>query len=403
MKQIRPTKLICGSCGTEVLLPENERPVAGMAIGRNSNLGTLILPTKQDMQKLSPRQRKQFSSLFGCADVTEQINDMSPEDVKALLTTITSSMSSKVGRSSDAVIDIKKSIEASGTILEHHLYKQHVLAQMFKFMSNAYHLYSWSKLKEYNPSYFHQNMLRCGYDYTWDVLCNKLYEQYKMHQHHDEKCFIEDNRWYNKELAIKMFDDYVSQFNNLIHIAKTRRFGNIKYYDIRTAGNLLPKSDTFNYKKGLPVEKLHDVVNEIHRLRMEIMNASTPLELYNTVNVWNHVRPSLFIRKKSIKKQFRKDTQPYYLSRGIQCKAWQSAFKGYGAYFSMQNLILFYGMRFKRMNSASCDKLGESQSIARLDRLAHQYRKEGHNLLGAFKQFLEDNEVNIKDVVSSWK
>lgn len=40
------TKVICQNCGAEVIIPQHESTVIGTAIGQDSGLGTVVLPTK---------------------------------------------------------------------------------------------------------------------------------------------------------------------------------------------------------------------------------------------------------------------------------------------------------------------------------------------------------------------
>ena len=39
------TKVLCSACGAEIIIPANQHPVSGMAIGKDSGLGTVVLPT----------------------------------------------------------------------------------------------------------------------------------------------------------------------------------------------------------------------------------------------------------------------------------------------------------------------------------------------------------------------
>lgn len=41
---MKETKVVCPKCGSEIAIPEHESFVAGIAIGKDSGLGTVALP-----------------------------------------------------------------------------------------------------------------------------------------------------------------------------------------------------------------------------------------------------------------------------------------------------------------------------------------------------------------------
>ena len=57
------TKVICQNCGAEVIIPEHECQVTGTVIGKDSGLGTVVLPTKNGAPKL-PNEAELISALL---------------------------------------------------------------------------------------------------------------------------------------------------------------------------------------------------------------------------------------------------------------------------------------------------------------------------------------------------
>jgi hypothetical protein len=80
------------------------------------------------------------------------------------------------------------------------------------------------------------------------------------------------------------------------------------------------------------------------------------------------------------------------------CEEWKNAYKGYGGYFSMQNLILFHGCRI----IVDGKKLSKDDSIKQLDEWADGHLNEGYWMLGALKQLIIDNGFNIERKRAEW-
>ena len=84
-----------------------------------------------------------------------------------------------------------------------------------------------------------------------------------------------------------------------------------------------------------------------------------------------------------------------------QCKAWVDAYKGSGAFFTMQNLIRFHGCTAIDDNGKRLDKY---QSLAFLSAKAEMYQDgEGWRLLAVLKKMLSDNNIDIKKKMSEWR
>lgn len=77
-------------------------------------------------------------------------------------------------------------------------------------------------------------------------------------------------------------------------------------------------------------------------------------------------------------------------------KAFIDSYKGAGAYFTMRDLIKFHGCRFEGMN--------EQNSLTHLRMLAEEYSShmEGYKMLGALKEFLRYNGIDVKQRVTDW-
>lgn len=84
-----------------------------------------------------------------------------------------------------------------------------------------------------------------------------------------------------------------------------------------------------------------------------------------------------------------------------QSKAWVDAYKGSGAFFTMQNLIRFHACVAIDDNGKRLDKY---QSLAFLSEKAEMYKDgEGWRLLAVLKKMLSDNNIDIKKKMAGWR
>ena len=84
-----------------------------------------------------------------------------------------------------------------------------------------------------------------------------------------------------------------------------------------------------------------------------------------------------------------------------QSKAWMDAYKGAGAFFTMQNLIRFHGCTAVNDRGRRLDKY---QSLTFLSAKAEEYKNgEGWRLLAVLKKMLADNNINIKKKMAAWR
>lgn len=106
--------------------------------------------------------------------------------------------------------------------------------------------------------------------------------------------------------------------------------------------------------------------------------ANTPMELYRAFAAYNKARVPLH-----------DDTR--------QSAAWVDAYKGAGAYFSMQNLIRFHGMYLLDKTNVMT---GED-AIGVLDECAD--RKRGWELLGMLKEAIKLNHIDVAKKSDEWE
>jgi hypothetical protein len=373
------TKVVCPKCGAEIAISEQEHVTIGLAIGADSGLGVIELPLANNNKK--------------AIDRIKQLEDAGI-DVSSLFAMTKPDGGQVIAIRLDNVVT---EIKGGGDVRSSHLFKQHVLAQMFKMLLTRTFV---GKLRKYvtkqcpdgtyDMSSYTERMKMFGYDYTWRVLVEELGRQESMFKHGDTKCFREDNRWYNKELAIAMIDDYFDQLQLLLHSHKTHLYKKTgeTYICYSGAEKILKgkKDSDYGY---LYLNEFAQVFRAIKMYREAIQKATTPRALYNAVKAFVVVMPTLYSSPSKLE-----DRKPFTTH---QCKEWQDAYKGYGAFFSMQNLIRFHRCVFFENRK----RMTKEASLKKLDSMAA--KEAGWYLLGALKQLIVDNKIDIEAKQKEWK
>ena len=251
-------------------------------------------------------------------------------------------------------------LTTSGTVPNRKLFRRWVMAQMFYMLSAKYR-------RTNEPIGFTNILHRRGYEYSWKQLQDELYAQAKMHQHDDIENFIARNRFFNKQVAYGMAMHYMKELEKFVNDKKVKKCKGIPYVTI--GGRHIFKTDV---RKKL-YAPLYDLV-------WKIKYAENPMELFYAVHNFNERREKLNWNT-------------------TQCPEWVDAYKGSGAYFTLQNMIRFHGCFLWNDEN---QRLSKSQSLGFLDQKAGEYSQEGWRLLGLLKKAITDNNIEIEAKVASW-
>lgn len=244
-----------------------------------------------------------------------------------------------------------RAISESGMVPDRRLFRRWVLAQTFYMLRNDYTA----------------EMKRKGYEYTWRMTEEEFRVQSKLYGHDNEN-FALRNRFFNKDVVVAMAHDYMKQLRDYIDGLKTRRCKGVPYKHFRGRNVFVADLDS-------------KVYNPLDRLIMRIEDALSPCTLYIAVRKFNSQRVPLHWGEK-------------------QSAAWVDAYKGAGAYFSMQNLIRFHGMVLRKPNSRSYTTVSGEKAIAFLNECAD--KKHGWELLGMLKEALDYNHIDIAQKMQQW-
>ena len=248
-----------------------------------------------------------------------------------------------------------------GTVPNRRLFRRWILAQMFHMMS-----YTESYSRE--PVGITDMIHRLGYEYQWKMLMNELYAQMTM-ENRDKENFTDRNRWFNASVVAGMMEDYIKKLKKRVESLKEKRCKGIPYK--RICG------------RNIFVSDLHvKLYNPLSLILAQVKQANNATKLYNVALRFNEMRIKMA-----------HDTP--------QSKIWIEAYKGAGAFFSMQNLIRFH-------NCIAIDdtgkRLNKSQSLAFILAKAEAYKNfEGWRLFALMKKMLEDNNIDIQKKMAGWR
>lgn len=128
-------------------------------------------------------------------------------------------------------------------------------------------------------------------------------------EHKDITGFVERNRWFNRNVVLSIAEDYVSALKKHVGNLKTKKCKGVPYK--RVHGRNI-------FMVDLQSKLYHPLSIAITHIR----HATDATQLYNAVRQFNDRRIRL----------------PWDTP---QSKAWMDAYKGTGAFFTMQNLIRF--------------------------------------------------------------
>lgn len=251
-------------------------------------------------------------------------------------------------------------LTTSGTVPNRKLFRRWVMAQMFHMLSAKYRGTN-------EPIGFTNILHRRGYEYSWKQLQDELYAQAKMHQHDDIENFIARNHFFNKQVAYGMAIHYMKELEKFVNNKKVKKCKGIPYVTI--GGRHIFKTDV---RKKL-YAPLYDLI-------WKIKYAENPMELFYAVHNFNERREKLNWNT-------------------TQCPEWVDAYKGSGAYFTLQNMIRFHGCFLWNDEN---QRLPKSQSLVFLDQKAEEYAQEGWRLLGLLKKAITDNNIEIEQKMASW-
>lgn len=338
-------KIVCPVCGAEFALSRHSNASAEVVIGNDSNREA----TSPTLTNTSTAEGKLAALRNAGVDVS---NIFSITDAAGI---------SKLARIENGEVQsisdddpIIANIVEQGTIPNRRLFRRWIMSQVFHMLIH--------------PNGFTHALQFKGYRYQWEMVIEEFRVQAKLSVN-DHENFVERNRWFNRSTAISMAGDYLEILINHTQSLRVRKCRTRPY--IRLKGRNVFLSE-INEKVVAPlISKMGGIAA-----------AQTPEELYLAVKAFYAI----------VKKT--------YIANDIRMSSvFLSAYKGAGAFFTMKNMILFHGCSIQ---SQSGKMLSRAGSMKKLYDKAEEHQSNGWRLFGMMKQFIEYNNICIKDKIAEW-
>lgn len=246
------------------------------------------------------------------------------------------------------VEEVVSKIKETGYINNYSLFRRWVMAQTFRMLNDK---------EGYNKA-----LKRKPYSYQWTMLENELDAMRKI-QKEDPARFEIRKDFFTREVIIAMFRDYQ---------AKVR--------------------EKLSYVWGYYTTRYHNGCSQIDAV---IYSLSTrPADdyeyFYEAVRIFNrHVK----------ERHVTSDVSFYKLPDDTEkCKEWISAYKGAGAYYTLENMFKFHNCRVYICNGKY--KISLTDSLITLEEERKEHKKEWYKLFGWMREVIADNHFDFNEAMA---
>lgn len=369
MRKMNETKVVCPKCGAQFAIAEQTHVATGVVIGKDAGLGT-IHPEVVGQDK--PASGQPASKLPTKASERIEALRAAGVDVSSFFAMTGANGGESVAALKDGNLTILSdddpiydAILEGGDVYNWKLARRWVMSQMFHMLARE----GGKECGMYKRSITEQ-IRQKGYDYMWKQMEEELHAQLKMHKNGDMENFNDRNHWFNADVVYAMLEDYRYQLHLYIkHKCKVKKCEGRPYK--RICGKNVYEFD---------IDR--EIFKPIEELKKAVKDVKSPAVLY------------LFVR------QFNREMRLTRSWKPRQSAAWLDAYKGAGAFFTMQNLIRYHKCRF-----VVCPGhvMGKDGSYVHLRAMAAEYKGEGWRMIGLLRQFLEDNNIDIEKKMAEWR
>ena len=336
------TKVKCPVCGSEFAIAEHEHKVENATvIGADSGIGTVYLPVSKRGEELKAAG----------IDTSKYFSIELPTGGRQMIR-LNDDGSASLVNANDTIV---QAILKQGTVPNRNLFRRWIMSQVFHGLGDD--------LNEFN--YY---IKRHGYNYQWEMLVDELRVQAKLYGK-DMENFNDRNRWFNKELCITMAEDYIHQLRDDANTRPQHKCKGVPYI-------------TLDHKHYFLADIEKKLISPMEMLLGNIIYSENPNQLYNAVRIfWNN--------------------HPFGSNYYKQCAEWKDAYKGMGAYATMQNLLRFHNCSFPKGNNFYVGCLSGLQMLESAARI-YAPRRDGWRLFGLMKQMIAENNIDIKGKMKAW-
>lgn len=363
--KMNETKVVCPKCGTEFEIADKTRVGIGIVIGKDSCLGTIHPKVagedKHEEKKLPKKAVERIEALRAAGvDVSNYYAMNGANGGEFLFRNDETGM--HMVSDDDPVYD---AILYGGELYNSKLARRWVMGQEFRMLSREGVMKYGVRMNSITDQ-----IRSMGHEYQWKMLERELYAQYKMARNGDDGNYKDRSHWFNKNVVYEMLYDYLKQLKKHVkYNVKQQKCKGVPYKRILGENVFVEDIESKVY---MPVERLMEQVRKVASIK----------GLYDLVHQFN-----CRIRKE-------RGWNP------SQSSVWIGAYKGAGAFFTMQNMIRYHKCRF---TDGFGNRMSKDASYVKLQCLAKEYKGEGWRMLGVLRQFIKDNGIDIDKKMAEWR
>lgn len=250
---------------------------------------------------------------------------------------------------------IFQSIVNGGYIPSPKLFRRWVMAQVFHMLATGD---------------FTKALQLKGYKYQWKMLIDELHAQAKMVDHNDIASYSERNVYFNQERVMTIAADYLTQLRAYIKALPRKNCKGASYV-------------TLNRQHIFVSRLVDEVYTPLNNALSIIGQAQNAKALYYATLVFYNLAKSIHL-----KDDFK------------MAPLFKDSYKGAGAYFTMKNMILFHGCKFRNEKG---QYINVASSLEYLESKTREYAKEGWRLFGVLKELINQNGIDINKKIAEWR
>lgn len=262
--------------------------------------------------------------------------------------------------------DVERKMIEGGHINNYTLFRRWVMAQMFRLL--RWEANCGIKVED--------NVANKSYAYAWKVLEQELHAQCKMEEHGDMENYEMRHRWFDAKVVMDMLTEYRNMLWKEL---------DSKMYRFDSNGLRVPRHTC----KGKPYVRIggdnvffSDISTKVFGL---MRNMEFRMSKCVSMRDWYVLVRDFNMARKNINKSLYHDL------------TFMNAFLGSGAYFTMRNLIMFHGAKF-RMNDAEIDEI---YSLRMIDDACKE--KDGYKMMNMLRQLIKDSGISVEKKIAEWE
>lgn len=331
---------------------------------------------KMELKIVCPNCQKEINAHIENKKLPKGNYYLVPESLMETSEVLKSLMEQEENPKSKTKDPIEKSILEHGYIPNNNLYRRWIMAQTLRHSRG---------LSENQTDYNKFDKYFCGqkpYRYAWDTTLNEI----KALSHLTGDELKKRERFFNLETPKKMAKEYLERFPKYLKKLPEKEKNNKRQ-------KLL-----FKYKH-IPFTNINTIKNESDKMWFlpKDFNAITEAELIQKIN---KVTEKIFEANNyyDMRRALEKFIKECPMNTNMpKPDAWKNAFKGAGAYYTMDNMIKFHNCRW--LNKENNKFLSMYQSLAKLeqetDKYAYNMYNEYYKLYAVMCDFVKYNNFDF--------